>query len=117
MKIILERVYGKHDMTTGYRVLVDRLWPRGIKKESLKFDEWLKDIGPSDELRQWFGHDPAKFDEFKKRYTKELDKLDLPKQLLSRAGRKDLVLLFGAKDETHNQAVVLKHYLSATEAN
>lgn len=96
----------------GYRVLVDRLWPRGVKKVDLKLDEWVKEVGPSNELRQWFGHDPAKFDEFRTEYLAELKRSDLPHQILNDAkGASHLTLVYSAKDEQHNQAVVLKGYL------
>jgi uncharacterized protein YeaO (DUF488 family) len=112
MIIRIKRVYDPPSADDGLRVLVDRLWPRGLNKASLKFDEWMKDIAPSSELRQWFGHDESKWEEFQKRYFKELDsRPDLIEQLLQkpRAGR--LTLLFAAKDEIHNNAVALKSYL------
>lgn len=96
----------------GYRALVDGMWPRGIKKEGLKADEWLKDIAPSKELRQWFDHDPAKFDQFARQYRQEVEQSGLAEGLLERArGASRLTLVYSAKDEQHNQAVVLRNYL------
>lgn len=109
--IKLKRIYDSPSAYDGYRVLVDRLWPRGIKKENAHIDLWLKDVAPSNELRKWFGHDPAKWDEFKQRYAQEID-ADALAQLRQLAGEKStLTLLFAAKDEDHNNAVVLKSLL------
>lgn len=92
--------------------LVDRLWPRGIAKDELTFDTWLKDIAPSDELRKWFGHDPAKFPEFRDRYRAELDaQPDLAAPILAALADGPVRLLYSAKDELHNQAVVLREWL------
>mgnify|MGYP001206589600 CR=1 FL=1 len=113
MNIRLKRTYDEPEETDGYRVLVDRLWPRGVKKETLLHDEWLKEIAPSNELRKWFKHDPGKFDEFKRRYYTELDqKPEVTDTLLEKlhSGR-TLTLLYSAKDRKHNNAVVLKEYL------
>lgn len=111
MEVVIKRAYEPADPSDGYRVLVDRLWPRGVKKEVLKLDEWCKDIAPSTELREWFAHDPAKFDEFKVRYQKELRASDAPQELLKRAGDNKLTLVYSAKDQAMNQAVVLQQYL------
>lgn len=93
---------------------MDRLWPRGIKKEDAHIDLWLKDVGPSDGLRKEFGHDPKKFDDFAQAYRKELQQSDAVQVLIDAAGEHDsMTLLFGAKDEEHNQAVVLNAYLNA----
>lgn len=114
MNITIKRAYDKPTTTDGYRVLVDRLWPRGIKKEALAANEWDKDVAPSTELREWFGHDPAKFDEFRKRYRAELQQSDAPQKLLDRAkGSETLTLVYGAKDTEHNQAHVLQEYLQS----
>ncbi len=114
MEIQIKRAYDPAAPADGYRVLVDRLWPRGIKKEALALGEWCKDIAPSQELRTWFNHDPARFDEFNKRYRRELNASGEAKKLLDRAaGKARLTLVYGAKDEAHNQAVVLKDYLAA----
>jgi uncharacterized protein YeaO (DUF488 family) len=107
--IRIKRVYDDPAKADGYRVLVDRLWPRGVKKVDLDHDEWLKEVAPSDELRKWFGHDPDRFGEFKKRYAAELKGSDALADL-RRIGREHatVTLLYGAKDTEHNQAVVLR---------
>lgn len=112
--IRIKRVYETKSKDDGYRVLVDRLWPRGVSKEKAGLDLWMKDIGPSDELRKWFNHDPAKWEDFKKKYKQELkSKKDLTDQLkkLEKEHAK-LTLLYGAHDEQHNQAVVLAEVLA-----
>lgn len=107
-----KRVYEDVADNDGYRVLVDRLWPRGVSKERAKLDDWMKEIAPSTELRKWFGHDPDKYDEFKDRYRDELkENDDLVSQLLEKSTQKKVTLLYGAKDEEHNQAVVLESML------
>ena len=109
--ISIERIYNpvKGD---GLRILVDRLWPRGLTKDEAKIDLWLKEISPSNELRKWYGHDPARWVEFKKKFFQELDqKKELVEQILIRAKEEDLILLYGAKDEEHNNAVALKEYI------
>ena len=109
--IRIERIYNpvKGD---GLRILVDRLWPRGLTKDEAKIDLWLKELGPSNELRKWYGHDPARWVEFKKKFFQELDqKKELVEQILIRAKEEDLILLYGAKDEEHNNAVALKEYI------
>ncbi|WEV59646.1 DUF488 domain-containing protein [Bifidobacterium sp. ESL0728] len=113
MAIALKRVYEAAEDSDGYRVLVDRLWPRGISKVNAKLDLWLKEIGPTTELRKWFGHDPAKFDEFAAKYRRELDgNTETVDKLLSICRKQPKVtLLYGAKDPERNQAVVLKGYL------
>jgi uncharacterized protein YeaO (DUF488 family) len=112
MKIQTKRVYDPREKGDGIRVLVDRLWPRGMTKENLHADQWLKDIAPSDDLRKWFSHDPSRWSEFKKRYCAELDeKPQLIQQLVDRAATGMLTLLFSARDTACNQAVALKEYL------
>ncbi|HEY4255919.1 MAG TPA: DUF488 domain-containing protein [Candidatus Udaeobacter sp.] len=112
MSIRLKRVYDKPAKSDGYRVLVDRLWPRGVKKNQARIDQWLKDIAPSTKLRKWFGHDPSRWKEFKKRYAAELDdQRDQVEQLARAAKKRTVTLLFGAKDTEHNNAVALKEYL------
>lgn len=107
-----KRVYDDYAKKDGCRVLVDRVWPRGVSKEEAKLDDWNKEIAPSTELRKWFGHKEERFDEFKKRYKKELKGYsDDLKQLKETTKEKTLTLLFGAKDEKMNQAVVLKEVL------
>lgn len=107
-----KRVQGKAAKADGHRVLVDRLWPRGVSKEKARLDEWLPDLGPSDELREWFGHDPARFEEFRRRYVEELKgRRGLVSDLRGRARAGTVTLLFAAKDEEHNNAVVLADVL------
>jgi uncharacterized protein YeaO (DUF488 family) len=112
MDIVIKRAYEPVVKDDGYRVLVDRLWPRGIKKEALALDEWCKDVAPSAALRTWFAHDPAKFDEFAAAYTKELQASNVPIELLDRAAaHKRLTLIYATRDPVHNHATVLQHYL------
>ncbi len=107
------RVYDT-SVKSGYRILVDRLWPRGVSKENAKLDLWLKEIGPSNELRKWFGHDPERWNGFKEKFFSELDeKKELVEQIIAKAREGDVVLLFGAKDEEHNNAVALKEYIES----
>lgn len=113
MAVKIKRVYEDFSAGDGYRVLVDRLWPRGLSKEKARLDLWLKEAGPTDELRKWFNHDPAKYEEFKKRYFKELDNnpaADELKEIINR--HKTVTLLYSAHDEQHNQAAALQKYLS-----
>ncbi len=110
MAVHVARVYEPRESTTGHRVLVDRVWPRGIAKDAV--DTWLKDVAPSTELRRWFGHDPERFTEFTRRYRAELDgneALAELRRLLTE--HDDVTLLYGARDTEHNQAVVLADYL------
>jgi len=112
MKILVKRIYEPAAKSDGFRVLVDRLWPRGISKSDAKLDFWLPDIGPSTKLRQWFNHDPARWEEFQRRYHAELDdKHELVAELKGRAKKGTMTLLYSAKDEQHNQAVALRSYL------
>jgi uncharacterized protein YeaO (DUF488 family) len=109
----IKRIYDPVSPDDGKRIYVDRLWPRGMKKEEAKMDEWLKDISPSDSLRKWFGHDPSKYKEFKSRYTKELEKHSEILERIRKESKKETVtLLFSAKDIEHNNATVLKEMLS-----
>ncbi len=113
----VKRIYEAADPKDGFRVLVDRVWPRGLTKEAARIDLWLRDVAPSTPLRKWFGHDPALWDEFRKRYFAELDQnLDLVEEILNIAGKKSVTLLFGAKDEQHNNAVALKDYLNRAQS-
>ena len=110
--IWVKRAYVPPTEADGIRFLVDRLWPRGIKKEDLRIDAWLKEVAPSDELRKWFGHDPEKWEEFRERYTKELDgRSDALDPLRKAEQQGDVTLVFAAKDTEHNNAVALKAYL------
>jgi len=104
----IKRAYDPFSPGDGRRILVDRLWPRGIRKEEARIDEWLKDLAPSETLRKWFAHDPAKWREFSRRYRNELqDKADIIAALRSEAKKGTVTLLFAAKDTEHNNAVVL----------
>ena len=112
MDIVTKRVYTPAADTDGYRVLLDRLWPRGLKKATLALDLWAREIAPSTELRKWFGHDPALWDGFRERYAAELDAVsELWQPLVDRSRQGRITLLFGARDEEHNNAVELKAYL------
>lgn len=112
MSIAVKRVYEPAAKADGYRVLIDRLWPRGLKKEAVPLDLWAKELAPSRTLRQWFGHDPALWDGFRHRYASELDTAaEHWRPLAERAARHPVTLLYGARDEEHNNAVALKAYL------
>ena len=110
--ILLKRAYDKPDKSDGFRILVDRLWPRGIKKEDLHLDLWAKDLAPSTELRQWFAHDPSRWAEFRQRYRLELTRSHASRsvdQILDAAGNsKTITLLYGARDTEHNEAIILR---------
>lgn len=115
MNILLKRVYEEPSSADGKRILIDRLWPRGLTKEKAKIDLWIKDIAPSTALRKWFGHDPLKWDEFKKRYRKEIKENTAgATQLKQQLEKGKVTLVYAAKDETHNDAVVLKDYFENT---
>ncbi len=110
--IHMKRVYEEPSKKDGMRVLVDRLWPRGLTKERAAVDLWLKDVAPSTELRKWFGHDPAKWKEFQARYRKELrEKKDALSLLKQKSNERTVTLVYGARDEEHNEALVLKEIL------
>ncbi|WP_085993979.1 DUF488 domain-containing protein [Oceanobacillus senegalensis] len=115
MSIRLKRIYEKVDPDDGVRVLVDRIWPRGISKEKAKLDVWMKEVAPTSELRKEFNHDPQKFPEFKKRYIEELSngvqKESLQKLIDMISHNETVTLLYGAKDTKHNQAVLLKEII------
>jgi uncharacterized protein YeaO (DUF488 family) len=114
MSVRLKRAYEQPASSDGYRVLVDRLWPRGVSREEARLDEWAKELAPSAALRRWFAHDPRRFGEFRRRYTAELaaqeEKLG---ELRRRARNGTLTLVYGARDEEHNDAVVLAELLRA----
>ena len=111
--IKIKRVYEKPEGEDGMRILVDRLWPRGLTKEKASIDLWLKDIAPSTELRKWFNHDPEKWNEFKKSYQAELSENKKAVAMLKEKLTNGVVsLIFGAKDEEHNEALVLKELFS-----
>ncbi len=113
--IVLKRIYEPSSTEDGKRILVDGIWPRGISKDKAQLDKWMKEIAPSTELRKEFNHKPERFEEFKEHYIKELQETEEKKvalnQLLEMAKEEKVTLLFGAKDEVHNQAVVLKDVL------
>jgi len=107
-----KRVYESAKPSDGTRFLVDRLWPRGVKKEKLELEAWLKDVAPSPELRKWFAHDPARWQEFQGRYRAELEaNLEAWKPLLEAAKQGDVTLLYSARDTEHNSAILLKAFL------
>lgn len=110
VEVRLRRAYDEPGTTDGYRVLVDRLWPRGRSRDQLGLDEWARDLGPSDELRRWFGHDPARWTEFQARYRDELmapEKAAALDELARKAASGPVTLVYGARDPDHNQALVL----------
>jgi len=110
----IKRVYEPAAQTDGVRLLVERLWPRGVKKEKLRLDGWVKDVAPSTELRKWFGHDPAKWEEFRRRYWSEIDAHPGALQPIIEAQSKGVVtLLFSSHDAAHNNVVALKAYLES----
>jgi uncharacterized protein YeaO (DUF488 family) len=110
--IKVKRVYDPAEPEDGLRFLVDRLWPRGVKRAVLRLDDWLKAVAPSDDLRRWFGHDSARWDEFRRRYFAELDsRREAWQPLLAASRRDDITLLYGASDRQHNNALALKDYL------
>jgi uncharacterized protein YeaO (DUF488 family) len=112
MDIRLKRAYEPASARDGYRILVDRLWPRGVSKKQAKLDEWAKELAPSSQLREWFGHEPTRFPEFRRRYIDEL-RADAPrlKELRRRARTRTLTLVYSAHDSEHNDAVVLAEVL------
>jgi uncharacterized protein YeaO (DUF488 family) len=117
MPVNLKRAYEEKSEQDGVRVLVDRLWPRGKSKQELGIDHWMKQVAPSPDLRKWFDHDPDKFDEFKEKYKEELhndeDKIEALEELkrIVKEENKEVILIYGAKDEKHNHAIVLKEIL------
>jgi uncharacterized protein YeaO (DUF488 family) len=113
----VKRIYEPSSPQDGLRFLVDRLWPRGLKRESCELDGWLKEVAPSDKLRRWFGHDPARWDEFQRRYFDELDaRQDAWGAIVELARKKTVTLLYGARDPEHNHAQALKTYLQRSQS-
>lgn len=113
LDVRLKRAYEPPAATDGVRVLVDRLWPRGLRKAEAAIDRWLKELAPSSELRRWFGHDPGRWDEFRRRYRSELSAhADLLNELRATARAGPLTLVYAARDEQHNDAVVLRDVLA-----
>lgn len=118
MSCRIKRIYEPTDAADGKRVLVDRVWPRGLSKEQAALDSWMKDIAPSAALRTWFGHVPERFEEFRRKYEEELGRpqaLALLEQLRQWSVEGQVTLLYGAKDEQHNQAVVLQQWLERSQ--
>lgn len=114
MTISLARVYDLADAADGPRFLVERLWPRGVRRDALTGVEWVPEVGPSTELRTWFGHDPEKWDEFRRRYAAELDaRPEAWRAIADAAAAGDVVLLYSSRDTEHNNAVALRDYLIA----
>jgi uncharacterized protein YeaO (DUF488 family) len=112
MAVRIKRAYELPERADGYRVLIDRLWPRGVSKQEARLDEWARELAPSSELRRWFGHEPAKFDEFRRRYRAELSGHEEKLRELRRRGRGGTVtLVYSARDTEHNDAVVLAELL------
>jgi uncharacterized protein YeaO (DUF488 family) len=112
--IMLKRAYDRSSPSDGTRFLVERLWPRGVPKAKLKIEEWLKDVAPSTELRKWFGHDPDKWNEFRKQYWRELDAHpEAWRPIVVAARRGPVTLVYSSHDEQHNNAVALREYLEA----
>jgi len=114
MSIAVKRAYDPPEAKDGRRILVDRVWPRGVTKDELRLDGWYRDLAPSTELRKWFGHDPERWPEFQKRYATELRRAGMRErlsELAAMAKRSKVTLLFGARDEEHNQAIALRDYL------
>ena len=114
VSISIKRVYEKPSSSDGKRILVDRLWPRGLTKEHARIDLWLRDLAPSTELRNWYGHDPEKWTDFKKRYWKELDKnLGLVSKLAEECRKSMVTFVFSSKEEKLNNAAALKEYIES----
>ncbi len=118
LDVRLKRVYDAPAKCDGHRYLVDRIWPRGISKEDAELDDWLKAIAPSNELRKWFDHDPDRWAEFRRRYLSELkEHRDALRELGEQACKKRITLVYGARDQEHNQAIVIRQYLKMLMRN
>lgn len=113
MSVMLKRAYDLPAESDGKRILVDRLWPRGLSKARAKIDFWLKEVAPTTELRQWFGHDPEKWSEFEKRYRTELKSNPAMTELRELSRQGNVTLVYAARDQAHNEAVVLKEILDS----
>ena len=113
MAIRVKRIYEPYSADDGYRILVDRLWPRGMKKEDARIDKWLKEVAPSTTLRKWFNHEVEKWDEFRRRYHTELNRSPAFAELLTLLKEhKTATFLFSSREETHNHAIVLKQFVA-----
>ncbi|MCL5419506.1 MAG: DUF488 domain-containing protein [Candidatus Marsarchaeota archaeon] len=112
MLLGIKRIYEKVEVTDGTRILVDRLWPRGVRKSTAHIDRWMKEVAPNNELRIWFGHDPAKWEEFRKRYADELKGSKALDELLGIIRKEDVTLVYSAHDAEHNNAVVLAELIN-----
>ena len=122
MSVKIKRIYEEPHKNDGIRILVDRIWPRGLSKENAKLDDWMKGVGPSSELRKWFNHDPDKFDEFKQKYKEELKSGTQQKELkklkdITKRHDKKVTLVYAAKDKENNQAKVLKEILDSRKVS
>ena len=111
MLLGIKRIYEKASMTDGKRILVDRLWPRGVRKSTSNVDSWLKEVAPSEKLRKWFGHNPEKWPAFRKRYEAELKRNGAFEALVEQVKKEDVMLIYAAKDEKHNNATALAEVL------
>ncbi len=111
--IKIKRVYEQPSKDDGKRILIDRLWPRGLKKDDARIDEWIKEVAPSNELRKWFNHDPNRWDEFKNRFFAELQGQEMVEGIINVARKGTVILLFGSKEERFNNAVALNEYIDA----
>ena len=113
----IKRIYDEADRSDGYRVLIDHVWPRGVSRERARLDEWARELAPSDELRRWFAHDPARFDEFRARYRGELvDRRDHLLELARRARSRPVTVVYAARDQKHNNAVVVAELVRDADA-
>jgi uncharacterized protein YeaO (DUF488 family) len=118
LDVRVKRIYDEADSADGYRVLIDRIWPRGVSRRRARLDAWARELAPSDGLRRWFGHDPARFDEFRERYVGELgDQRDQLAELARRAREGPVTILYGARDEHHNNAVVVAALLREQDSD
>lgn len=111
MLLGIKRIYDKVELTDGMRVLVDGLWPRGVRKSTAHIDKWIKEVAPSSELRQWYSHDVAKWEQFRERYLRELAKNKSVEELLALVQRSDVTFIYSSRDTEHNNAVVLADYI------
>ncbi len=111
MLLGIKRIFEKAGITDGKRILIDRLWPRGVRRSTANIDTWLRDVAPSKELRDWFNHDPKKWIIFQKKYRKELEANEYVRVIMNKSKREDITLVFAASDKRHNNAVVLLKFL------